>query len=113
MSVKARNIRLAGMTMSTVASFFNDASGYLDTTNYGLWPTASVMGIQRAACALGEGSFRTATRDSSLELSRKRFAQLVGADTADVAVGCSASQFVGLQAKASYFNYLSGVGEIV
>jgi selenocysteine lyase/cysteine desulfurase len=91
--------RLGPMALS-IADSFSGGSRYLDTTNYGLLPNTAIEQIKRATVALGDGSFETKIRDAALESSRTRFAQLMDVDSSSVAVGASASSFVGLVANS-------------
>ncbi|MGH8424787.1 MAG: hypothetical protein ACRER3_20915, partial [Pseudomonas fluorescens] len=86
--------------ITAISKSFVGGRNYLNTTNYGLFPSVAIDQMQRAAQALGEGSFDTETRDAALESSRKYFAQLVGVDSPSVAIGSSVSPFVGLVANS-------------
>jgi selenocysteine lyase/cysteine desulfurase len=83
-----------------IADLWDPEPGYLDTASYGLPPRQAVDAIQNALAAWRAGRERWEAWDSSVTGARAAFARLVGVPVADVAVGSTVSEQLGLVAAA-------------
>lgn len=72
--------------------------GYLDTATMGLPPLAAIEAMSAALVAWQHGQADAAAYDRDVADSRRSFADLVGADVGEVAVGPQVSVMVGLVA---------------
>jgi selenocysteine lyase/cysteine desulfurase len=86
------------LTISDAQRLFDPMPGWLNSATYGLPPRPAWDALQTALgdWRVGRGSWLEWSE--SAEVARARFARLVGAGVADVAIGSAVSQFVGLVA---------------
>ena len=81
-----------------IAVAFERIPGYLDTACYGLPAHATVAALHRAAADWAVAATDPCALDHSVERLRAAFGAIVGAAAADVALGGSVSQVVGMVA---------------
>jgi selenocysteine lyase/cysteine desulfurase len=82
------------------AGLWEAEPGYLDTASYGLPPRPAVDAVQAALAGWRAGRDSWQTWDNSVTGARAAFARLVGVPVADVAVGSTVSEQLGLVAAA-------------
>lgn len=83
-----------------IADLWDAEPGYLNTASYGLPPRPAWDALQAALADWRGGRMSWEQWAEAGEGARRSFARLVGADTADVAIGSQVSSFVGLVAAA-------------
>lgn len=79
---------------------FIGPEGYLNTTSYGLPPTASVSAVEEAHRAWARGDALGKDFDADIEAGRAAFASLAGAPVETVTVGHSVAALLGPVASA-------------
>lgn len=79
---------------------FAPNGAYLDTATAGLPPTSAYDAVRTALTQWRRGEARAVAYDEPVERSRRLFADLVGVDPSQVAVGSQTSAFVGLVASS-------------
>lgn len=80
---------------SLVPGVFEPEGHYFDTPTYGLAPTAAYEAVVRAAKRWRSGKATMAEYDQAVARSRRLFADIVGVDAANVAIGANVSSLVG------------------
>lgn len=75
-------------------------AGYLDTPSVGLPTTATVAALSEAIATWQCGEARPQDYDQAVAASRTAFADLVGVEARDVAVGSQVSVFIGMIASS-------------
>jgi len=83
-----------------IAQLWDPEPGFLNTASYGLPPRPAFAAIQGMLAEWRTGRTPWEPWDQAVDLSRERFARLVGVDAADVAVGATVSELLGLVATA-------------
>ncbi|GAC1323723.1 MAG: aminotransferase class V-fold PLP-dependent enzyme [Chloroflexota bacterium] len=86
------------MDIRAVQDLWDIEHCYLDTATYGLPPGPVVDAIQAALGAWQAGEGQRVDWETSTEAARASFGRLIGAARDDVAVGSTASEFMGLVA---------------
>jgi selenocysteine lyase/cysteine desulfurase len=74
--------------------------GFLNTASYGLPPRPALAAVQVMLDDWRAGRTSWEPWDRSVDLARERFARLIGVPAADVAVGATVSELLGLVAAA-------------
>lgn len=88
------------MRLFDAQRLFDPEPGWLNTASYGLPPRPAWEALQAALTDWRHGRTSWEAWDESTDRARSAFARMVGADAADVSVGSSLSQQVGLVATA-------------
>ena len=88
------------LPLAEAQQLFDPEPGWLNTASYGLPPRPAWEALQEALGDWRRGRTSWEGWDGATQRARESFARLVGAHTADVAVGSAVSQMVGLMAAA-------------
>ncbi|MEX1177222.1 MAG: aminotransferase class V-fold PLP-dependent enzyme [Nitriliruptor sp.] len=84
--------------LATAQGEFSLAGTYLNTATLGLPPRRTLDALTATLAAWQRGTSDAPAFDADVDASRRRYARLVGADPASVAVGSQTSALVGLVA---------------
>ncbi|MEV4805454.1 aminotransferase class V-fold PLP-dependent enzyme [Nonomuraea sp. NPDC049421] len=88
------------MDIAAAAKLWDAAPGWLNTASYGLPPRRAVEELQAVLADWRHGTSDWKPWDASVGRSRAAFAELVGAQAADVTIGSTVSQLMSLVATA-------------
>ncbi|MGN9913884.1 aminotransferase class V-fold PLP-dependent enzyme [Phytohabitans sp. LJ34] len=82
------------MEVEEAQKLWSGKPGWLNTASYGLPPRPAYEALQNALEQWREGSTGWETWSATTDEARARFAALIGADAADVAIGAQVSQML-------------------